>query len=319
MPVHNAAPYLEDCLDSIILQSFENWELLAVDDFSTDSSFSILAKYAKQDNRISVHRNNEKGIIPALRKALAQSVGQHITRMDADDIMPREKLSVMQAACCPGTVVTGKVEYFRSDGELGDGYARYANWLNDLVDSDSHWNEIYKECVIPSPAWMMDINTLKEIGAFDSSIYPEDYDLVFRMYARRLNVIGLDSVLHRWRDHGSRASRNDANYEDNRFLDLKLMHFLAIDFNDKSNLALWGAGRKGKYCARWLIEKGVPFSWHTDNPRKQDVDIYGKVLRSPSEMASKTQCILTMASPSEQAEVALWLAGREDITSHWLV
>jgi glycosyltransferase involved in cell wall biosynthesis len=319
LPVFNAAPFLEDCLESILQQTFENWELIAVDDFSTDSSFSILEKYAAKDSRIKVCRNSTKGIIPALRKALARSEGQHITRMDADDIMTRDKLLLMQAVCRPKTVVTGKVEYFRSDGELGEGYIRYAHWLNNLVDRDSHWLEIYKECVIPSPAWMVERQTLKDIGAFDSNTYPEDYDLVFRMYASRLKVIGIDSLLHRWRDHGARASRNDVNYQDNRFFDLKLAHFLAIDFDENISLALWGAGRKGKYCARWLIEKGINFSWHTDNIKKLNVKIYGKQLESSQDIPCNSTCLLVISSPASQHELNHTLNYLENVTSYRLV
>ena len=187
-----------------------------------------------------------------------------------------------------------------------------------LIDHKTHWTEIYKECVIPSPAWMMDRESFERIGAFRSGIYPEDYNLAFSMYGAGLEAIGIDSLVHYWRDHGERASRNELHYSDNRFLDLKLNRFIEIDLDPNRPLALWGAGRKGKYCANWLVKLGYPFTWHTDNPKKQGKDIYGVVLTSPSELPSNAKCLLTMASPIEQVEVTNWLEGRADVVNYWL-
>lgn len=317
LPVYNAAPYLEECLQSILAQSHTDWELIAVDDFSSDGSAEVLTAFAARDGRIRVLENQSKGIIPALRLAYAQSRGDHITRMDADDIMPPRKLELMVAACRPEVVVTGRVAYFRSDGPLGDGYQRYADWLNGLVERQAHWQEIYRECVIPSPAWMMTRETLEGIGAFDSDRYPEDYDLVFRMYGHALEVLALDVLLHHWRDHGQRASRNDPNYSDNRFLDLKLTYFLQNDRADDRPLALWGAGDKGKYLARALQALDVAFSWHTDNPKKIGKDIYDLRLQASSDVPRDAQCLLLVASPSEQAAIGRQLATREDIAPFW--
>ena len=121
LPVFNAAPFLRACLDSILKQSLENWELLAVDDFSTDDSWQTLREFAEIDARISIYKNNEKGIIPALRLAFHHSQGEFITRMDADDLMPVDKLTNLHLALLKegvGHVITGKVTYF-SDVELG--------------------------------------------------------------------------------------------------------------------------------------------------------------------------------------------------------
>ena len=92
MPVYNAAHWLEACLESIINQTHTNFEVIAVDDFSTDNSLEILKKCSQQDDRIHYYQNSDKGIIPALQLALSKSTAELITRMDADDIMPPQKL-----------------------------------------------------------------------------------------------------------------------------------------------------------------------------------------------------------------------------------
>ena len=95
MPVKNAESFLTECLDSIISQSYENWELIAVDDGSSDDSLQILKNYEQSDQRITAYRNDGVGIIDALRLAYNYSQGGMITRMDADDIMTSDKLEVL--------------------------------------------------------------------------------------------------------------------------------------------------------------------------------------------------------------------------------
>ncbi|NNC82253.1 MAG: glycosyltransferase [Flavobacteriales bacterium] len=317
MPVYNAAPYLEECLSSIASQTLQDWELIAVDDHSSDDSRAILDAHAPFDDRIHVIENSGKGIIEALRTAYAQSQGECITRMDADDIMMPHKLEQLHLLCAEGTIVTGKVEYFRSDGPLGDGYRKYADWLNGLVDTERHWKEIYKECVIPSPAWMMTRDTLDVIGAFDADRYPEDYDLIFRAYQAGLEVSTTDKIIHRWRDHGTRASRNDPNYADNRFLEMKLKYFLAVDRQRDQKLILWGAGAKGKILARQLNERGIDFEWISDNPRKQQAPIYGHNIQPSDRTLHNSQCIIAVASSSGQEEIAERLSQCSGVETFW--
>jgi len=85
MPVFDAGSWLTNCLESIINQTEMDWELIAIDDFSTDNSFDILQQYSLKNDRIQIYKNQSKGIIPALQLAFQQSSGTYITRMDADD------------------------------------------------------------------------------------------------------------------------------------------------------------------------------------------------------------------------------------------
>ena len=94
MPVKNAGPWLEECLQSIQKQSFVNWELIAVNDGSKDNSIEILIDFSSRDVRIQVLENPGSGIVDALSQALSKSTGTFISRMDADDVMPAEKLQL---------------------------------------------------------------------------------------------------------------------------------------------------------------------------------------------------------------------------------
>ena len=307
MPVFNAAPYLEKCLNSIIGQSHQEWELIAVNDHSTDESWEKLCLLQSKDSRVKVFQNPGKGIIHALRFALRQSHGQWITRMDADDIMATEKIASLYQklqSAGPGYLATGMVAYF-SDQQLGEGYRHYAQWLNQLNLNQQHYQHIYRECVIPSPCWMIAREDLLKVDAFETDRYPEDYDLCFRFYEHQIKVISSHHVLHYWRDHGDRASRNQEVYADNFFMPLKLDYFLKLDYHSDSSLVIWGAGKKGKRIARWLQAKKVPFHWVCNNPNKWGHQIYDCRLYPPEKIHAlgKVQVIVAVASPDGQEEI----------------
>lgn len=320
MPVRNAMPYLTACLESIINQSYTNWELIAVNDHSTDLSYNELMSFSIKDNRIKLYNNSGKGIIEALRMGLNYSTGNYITRMDADDLMPLNKLKLMSEALDknPNSLITGKVKYISTTGR---GYINYQNWLNDLVDNNSYFSEIYKECAVSSPCWMIKKDTLKHCGGFDSNTYPEDYDLCFRFYKNKVNIIGIKDVLHLWRDHGSRASRNDSNYYDNRFLELKTNYFFELDYNKDKTLFLWGAGGKAKNVANLIIEIDTSFLWGCNNAKKIGHVVYNNTLIDVENVLNDTktnyQAIITVANPYEQREIKKILKSKKHIEPFW--
>ncbi len=296
-----------ECLDSIIHQSYSNWELIIVDDHSTDSSYDLVKSYSEKESRISLLKNEGQGIINALKLAFHHSKGDYITRMDSDDIMHEQKLEVLLDNLQSNTkqcLATGLVSYFSKAG-IGDGYRKYEQWLNALTTEGVNFTEIYKECVIPSPCWMIHRDDLLAIDAFNPTRYPEDYDLTFRFYEFKYKVIPCDKVLHYWRDYGTRASRTDENYAENSFIDIKLHYFLKLDYDAKRPLVVWGAGQKGKTLAKKLIALDVDFEWICDNPKKIGKHIYKKELKPFRHLANlqQPQSIISVANPKEQEDI----------------
>ena len=315
MPVKNAQPFLTDCIKSILSQTETDWELVAVNDGSTDNSKAILEQFAQADKRIHVLENNGAGIIAALRLAYSKSQGNLITRMDADDIMPPIKLETLKrnlSSSGKGNIAVGQVKYFSEEG-LKDGYRYYESWLNGLTKNGTNYSDIYRECVIPSPCWMVFREDLDKCGAFDSDVYPEDYDLCFRFYGNGLKPIPNSDMLHHWRDHSSRSSRNDPNYTDNRFLDLKLYWFLKLDHQPEKTLVVWGAASKGKSLAKGLQKAGVDFRWMCNNPNKINKHVYDKLIENVEGISdlSDLQVLVAVANKNEQADIRQRLTGEE--------
>jgi glycosyltransferase involved in cell wall biosynthesis len=306
-PCWNAGPYLKDCISSIQAQTETNWELLFVNDGSTDDCKEIAEAFALKDNRIRVYDNSGSGIINALRLAYSKSKGGLITRMDADDIMAPKKLEILKHNLMVngfGHIAVGLVRYFSADG-VKEGYRHYEGWLNHLTASGTSYSEIYRECVIPSPCWMVFRDDLDRSGAFNSDEYPEDYDLCFRFFEQGLKVIPCSEIIHHWRDHRQRTSRNDPNYADNRFLQLKLYWFLRLSLDTQKTLVVWGAASKGKIIARGLMDAQVDFRWICNNPNKIGKHVYGKLMEGLDalEEIDDPQVIVAVANKDQQAEI----------------
>ncbi|EOY5379426.1 glycosyltransferase family 2 protein [Cronobacter dublinensis] len=92
MPVYNGQRFVDEAISSIIEQEYKEFELIIIDDGSTDSTSDILNKWAIKDKRIKVYHQNNSGIISALNKGIEQATGDYIARMDADDISHPERL-----------------------------------------------------------------------------------------------------------------------------------------------------------------------------------------------------------------------------------
>ena len=307
IPFKDTADFLPECLDSIVNQTYIDWEVLAVNDHSTDTSLELLSSYSQRDKRIKVFQNNGNGIIPALQTAFAQSSGGFVTRMDSDDIMEPNRLEVMVNSLIKygkEHVAVGKVKYFSNRG-ISNGYQRYEEWLNQLTSTGNNFEEIYKECVIPSPCWMVYRSDFEQSEGFEPKRYPEDYDLTFRFYEHGFKIIPCDQVLHLWRDYDTRTSRTHEHYAQNYFLDIKLHYFLKLDYDKNRPLVVWGAGFKGKKIAKGLKKQGLDFIWLCDNPKKIGKKIYGKELVHFEALQSlkNPQSIITVANENAQYEI----------------
>jgi len=252
MPVRNEAKYLRACLDSIRQQTYQDWQLIVVDDHSKDETTVIIEEYAIKDQRILWSTNEGTGILPALQQAFVHSTGAFITRMDGDDLMPSSKLAVLLDLLKDAplrTIATGKVRYF-SESAVSNGYLRYEEWINERCEMNDHWKWVYRECVIASPNWLCRREDIIEIGEFTSQKYPEDYNMVLKWYEQGFQVNCSKEISHLWREHAERTSRNSPIYDQYSFFQLKISYLLK-EFKSEQFLIL-GLGQKAKLCQEIL-------------------------------------------------------------------
>lgn len=258
MPCKDAAEFLEDCIQSILSQTYENWELLVVDDHSSDQSFAIMQEFQLKDNRIHLFENKGVGIVDALTLAFQQSNGSLINRMDADDMMPKEKLATLceLIAGREKVVATANVKYY-SDTTISEGYQRYEKWLNGLSTHQDHAVNCYRECVIASPNWMVHRSCFEQDIDLSCLQYPEDYDMAFKWLDAGYQIMKSTEVTHLWREHDARTSRTSNHYQQKSFFKMKTRYWVQQQFKPERKLVVIGNNMKSKLTSQNLKELKV--------------------------------------------------------------
>lgn len=116
VPVYNIAPYLRECLDSVLAQTFTEWECLCVNDGSTDESGAILNEYATKDSRFRIFHQPNAGVSAARNLALDNVKGEWIAFLDGDDVLGAEWIKQIFEVITHVSVDWVRVHYTRWDG-----------------------------------------------------------------------------------------------------------------------------------------------------------------------------------------------------------
>lgn len=178
MPVKDGERYLDAAIESILAQTWQNWELIVVDDGSTDKTSAILAQYARKDARIKVITNKENlGVAASLNKALKMARGQYIARMDADDISLPERLEkqVEFLAKNPNIVAVGcQVEVIDEEDNLV-GKKEFPS------DPQTCYHYLMLTVPIQHPTLMAKSEAIKKYGYNERLWTAEDWDLYFKL------------------------------------------------------------------------------------------------------------------------------------------
>ncbi len=157
VPVYNVGPYLRECLDSVLGQSYKKFELLLVDDGSTDDSGRICDEYAAKDPRIRVFHKENGGLISARRHAIARFSGDYCVFLDSDDTLAPNTLEVLEKAIAESGAdcVLYGILWNRPDGAehivcppdiCNKLYTDKRAVLNILLNDDSY-NSLCRKCV----------------------------------------------------------------------------------------------------------------------------------------------------------------------------
>lgn len=202
MPVFNAQRYLSEAIQSILDQSFQGFELIAIDDGSTDQSSEILNAYAYRDSRLRVYRQTHRGLPATLNFGCALAQGRYIARMDADDIALPDRfahqLPFLEAH--PGVAILGtQLERIRADGTRID-------TTNVPLSHGEIIANMQEFCCMHHPTVMMRTAALRSIGGYREAFHSaEDHDLWLRA-AEQFELANLPQVLLRYRIHTEATS-----------------------------------------------------------------------------------------------------------------
>jgi len=269
MPVFNAQDTLAECLDSIFRQSLQDFELIAVDDFSSDESVTLLQSY--DDPRIRVISSQSKGIVAALNKGLAYCRSDYVARMDADDVMHVARLQKQYDVLLDDANLTLCATQAKKFPEeiIQAGYVEYMRWQNACLTMLDIKNQIYIESPFAHPSVMFRKERIIAAGDYKDGEFPEDYELWLRLLHGGHKMMKLDEVLIDWRESEGRLSRTSSRYSAAAFEKLRA-DYLAKDARLQGRqIVFWGAGRKTRQRAQYLIDNGIkPLAWIDIDPNK---------------------------------------------------
>lgn len=265
LPVKDAADTLDEAVASVVAQEFGDWELLVVDNGSSDGSADFARDWAARDARIRA-LEAAGTIVDALRAGVAAGRGEWIARMDADDIAHPQRLGsqLEWLAQRPGLAACGTAVEIRRRDRAGGwqpalaGFGRYAGWIASLDEPEKLARERFIESPLVHPSVMMRRAALDEAGGYREPPggWAEDYDLWLRMLERGMAIENLPRPLLTWVDGDRRLTRRDGRYSQERFLAAKA-HFMARLPNAAEGFWLAGGGPIRKGLGRFLVAEGA--------------------------------------------------------------
>ncbi len=312
LPAYNAAATLDACLRSVVRQTERDWECVLVDDGSTDDTLGRARAFARREPRLVVVTAPHGGIVAALDIGLARCRGDLVARMDADDLMHRDRLRAQRRLldARPEIAAVGcKVRLFPR-AVLRHGRRAYERWLNAIETPDAMRAEAYVECPIAHPALMIHRDILTALGYRDRG-WPEDYDLLLRLLATGAALASVPRRLLLWRDDPRRLSRRDPRYDLARFTACKAAFLAAGVLATTDRYVLWGYGDTARALRRALLAHGKQPSHIVEvHPGRLDNVIHGAPVIPPAALADVAQrpVIVSVAGASARAEVRASLA-----------
>lgn len=212
LPTYNTANFLGRAIDSVLNQTFQSFELLILDDGSTDSSAAIIADFQKSDPRVKPIQLNHGGIVKALNAGIDTAKGEYIARMDADDQMSPDRLEKQYDYCSKHPKVVLGTNASLCDPKLRE--------LGKLNPPATH-KEILADCLaglassLMHPTMMASKNTLIEIGKYRETYrHIEDLDLYLRAAINGCTLFNLtDTVGLKYRLHANSISNSKADLQ----------------------------------------------------------------------------------------------------------
>lgn len=198
MPVHNMESYVSEAIESVLSQTYTNFEFIIIDDGSTDNSKELIAQYQKNDQRIKFISRENKGIVYSRNELLSLAKGQYFAIMDSDDVSHPKRLELQLH------FLVSNADYFIVGCRdlLIDPQGCPIRTINNLFEHEEIDRANLKTGeFLTLNAYMAVTKVVKDIGAYrENVIYAEDRDLFLRI-AEIGKIKVLPIVLYSYRQH----------------------------------------------------------------------------------------------------------------------
>ena len=214
VPVYNVEEYLKQCLDSILDQTYRNWELILVNDGSTDSSGLICQEYAEKDARIRYYEKENGGLSDARNYGIEQAQGEYLTFVDSDDFLDASHLNVLYNALVNNDAdisianyanyqTSTATFYLHTFGEYYEKNYTSEELIDDLsvlerndLSFSTIWGSLYKKSVF-------------SFLRFPKGVIGEDVALIYKIYTQvdKIVYVHKDTYIYRENDSGISKSK----------------------------------------------------------------------------------------------------------------
>ncbi|MDD3876834.1 MAG: glycosyltransferase [Bacteroidales bacterium] len=275
LPFYNDDKTLYNAIESIVCQSFKNWELLLVSNNGNDLSVEIALKWVEKDSRISLFHEPQQGVAYALNHGLTKAEASLIARMDADDISHATRLEkqVRYLHKYPKVDVVSCQTEFISSVEKNEGFSLFVQWQNSILSPENHFENRFVESPLAHPTVMFRKKLIEKYGFYSTDNVPEDYELWLRWMHQSVNFIKLPEKLYIWHDHSQRLSRQHSNYSKEAFQKVKC-NYLAQwiqqnNIHKERRIIICGAGADSRRNAGCLSAHGIDIFAYTDVKKRQ--------------------------------------------------
>lgn len=197
IPAYNAQAYLRECLESVLAQSFTDWEALVIDDGSTDSTAVIAEAFANKDRRIRSFRKTNGGLSDARNYGLDRSMGDWVTFLDSDDCLMPHALEIMHGFTGGDSTDVVAGEYSRQNREAVDGrvLSREMNGLEATREG------LYQRGINTSACCKLYRRSAIGNVRFKKGIWYEDLDFFSRLFPGLRKVVAIDAKVYFYRDN----------------------------------------------------------------------------------------------------------------------
>ena len=210
MGVYNCQDTLEEAIESIINQTYKNWELIMCDDASTDNTWDIATRYAEaMPEQIKVLRNHiNKGLNYTLNKCLKEAEGEFVARMDGDDISYPERFELEVSLLNKNKdihIVSSDMEFFDGNGIWGRTYVEKTPTNKSFLNSTPF---CHAACMVRKEAYL----AVKGYSVSKKLLRVEDYHLWIKMYEKGFRGINIQRPLYQMRDDRNAQGRRKFRY-----------------------------------------------------------------------------------------------------------
>ena len=209
MSVYNEEATIAEAIESVIAQTYTDWEFIIINDCSTDRTLEILKRYARQQDRIRILENRHNlGLAASLNKGIKAAQGKYIARMDGDDVSYRERLEKQVAFMKDNPIV----DVLGAGAELIDENGKTLAYTNLPETHDKLSANIHKICPFFHSSVIMRKEFLEQSGGYNDRFRRcQDFDLWSRM-CRQATFHNLQEPLIRYQTNSYKSSLKNLLY-----------------------------------------------------------------------------------------------------------